>query len=263
MRRFPDRGKEVAGSSPPMTVARALREHCSIPFESFFLAAGLGDGRFAYFSGPNPLPEEDILKVFRRDKFMQFQKGASLRDGVAEVYEDEHDTDVRYSIHTSLPVEDHWPAEPSRRKRPRKQRTTRRQLDDVVPPVVMNSKKVLAIGDSEAVLNFYDRGFKCIQQTACKEVAKAFVKIIAPKKQANFPYVKGDAAAPDWWPKPWGPGEKDRARHVEPDHMWKKGSASLSLSLSLSLSVCLSVCALERPHHEGRSDQKRQSASTF
>ncbi|KAL2014894.1 hypothetical protein VTK56DRAFT_7153 [Thermocarpiscus australiensis] len=28
--------------------------------------------------------------------------------------------------------------------------------------------------------------------------------------------------APDWWPKPWGPGEKDRVRHVEPDHLWKK-----------------------------------------
>ncbi|KAL2164205.1 hypothetical protein VTH06DRAFT_3421 [Thermothelomyces fergusii] len=214
-----------ARSSPPITVARALREYCNIPFESFFLAAGLGDGRFAYFSGPNPIPEEDILKVFRRDKFMQFQKGASLRDigdGVAEGHEDERGTDVHHSICPSLPVEDHWPAEPSRRKRPRKQGMMRRQLDDVAPPVVMNSKKALTIGDSEAVLNFYDRGFKCIQQTACKEVAKAFVKIIAPKKQANFPYVKGDAAAPDWWPKPWGPGEKDRARHVEPDHMWKK-----------------------------------------
>lgn len=116
---------------------------------------------------------------------------------------------------------------------------TRRQLDDIAPPVVMNSKKALTIGDSEAVLNFYDRGFKCIQQTACKEVAKAFVKIIAPKKQANFPYVKGDAAAPDWWPKPWGPGEKDRARHVEPDHMWKKGTA-----FSFAFSP---TCSLERP----------------
>lgn len=55
------------------TVARALREHCNIPFESFFLATHLGGGKFAYFSGPNPIAEEDIRTMFRREKFLQFQ----------------------------------------------------------------------------------------------------------------------------------------------------------------------------------------------
>lgn len=54
---------------------------------------------------------------------------------------------------------------------------------------------------------------------------------LAPKKQANNPYTKGDATAPDWWPKPWGPGKKDKTRHIEPDHMWKNG-VYLSLLLS-------------------------------
>ncbi len=106
----------------------------------------------------------------------------------------------------------------------RRQGGQRLGLDDDAPPVIVSPNKALEIGNSAALWEFYDRGFKCIQQTACKEIAKAFVKIIAPKKQANNPYTKGDAAAPDWWPAPWGPGEKDRARHVEPDHMWKKGS---------------------------------------
>lgn len=99
----------------------------------------------------------------------------------------------------------------------------RRAQDDDAPPIIASSKKPLEIGDSEAVLEFYDRGFKAIQQTACKEVAKAFIKVICPKKQANFPYRKGSETAPDWWPEPWGPGEKDMARHVEPDHLWKRG----------------------------------------
>jgi hypothetical protein len=55
------------------TVARALREHCNIPFESFFLATHLGGGKFAYFTGPRPMAEEEIRKMFRREKFLQFQ----------------------------------------------------------------------------------------------------------------------------------------------------------------------------------------------
>ncbi len=109
----------------------------------------------------------------------------------------------------------------------RRQGGQRRNLDDDAPPVIVSPKKALAIGDSNAVWEFYDRGFKCIQQTACKEMGKALIKIIAPKKQANNPYTKGDATAPDWWPRPWGPGEKDRVRHVEPDHLWKKGLSLL------------------------------------
>ena len=59
------------------TVARALRESCNIPFESFFLATHLGNGKFAYFSGPRPISEDDIRAIFKRDKFLQFQNRPS------------------------------------------------------------------------------------------------------------------------------------------------------------------------------------------
>jgi hypothetical protein len=55
------------------TVARALREHCNIAFESFFLATHLGGGKFAYFTGPHPMSEEDVRKMFRKEAFRQFQ----------------------------------------------------------------------------------------------------------------------------------------------------------------------------------------------
>ncbi len=59
------------------TVARALRESCNIPFESFFLATHLGNGKFAYFSGPRPISEDNIRIIFRRDKFLQIQNRPS------------------------------------------------------------------------------------------------------------------------------------------------------------------------------------------
>jgi hypothetical protein len=89
-----------------------------------------------------------------------------------------------------------------------------------------NSTRGLEIGNANAVLDFYHHRFKCLQQTACREIAKAFIKVIAPKKQATNPYMKRDDSAPDWWPKPSGPGEKDKVRHIEPDHQWKRGSYS-------------------------------------
>jgi hypothetical protein len=96
-------------------------------------------------------------------------------------------------------------------------------VDDDVAPIVVSSRRAIEIGDSEAVRQYYEQCFKCLQQTACKIIAKYIIKLIAPKKQANNPYTRGDATAPAWWPKPWGTGEKDKVRHVEPDHQWKKG----------------------------------------
>ncbi len=60
------------------TVATLLQNHCSIPSESYFLAAHMGKGKFAFFAGPHRIPEEDLGKVFRREKFLQLQKAALL-----------------------------------------------------------------------------------------------------------------------------------------------------------------------------------------
>jgi hypothetical protein len=175
--------------------------------------------------------------MFLRDKYLKYQERASLSkfgeycipsqqpltcdpgDGVQDGYEDDYGC---YSTRTSAPSDDRWPVEAGRRKRPRRQ-AMRRELDDDAPPVITSSRKTLVIGDSEAVMEFYDRGWKAIQQTACKEIAKAWIKVLCPKKQKRNAYVGGDRTAPDWWPLRYGPGERDRVRHVEPDHMWKLG----------------------------------------
>lgn len=73
----------------------------------------------------------------------------------------------------------------------------------------------LMIGDVEAITAFFETRFRQMQQLTCKVVAKAWIKVIEPKKQSNFPYNRGDESKPSWWPT--------GARHKEPDHLMKPG----------------------------------------
>lgn len=101
----------------------------------------------------------------------------------------------------------------------------RRQVDDDDDVIVSvaNIKKGLRIGNDKDVWEFYEQRFKNCQQTACKLIAKAWVKVVEPKKQTNHPYTGQDEKAPDWWPKPWGPTKEEKVRHKEPDHLYKRG----------------------------------------
>lgn len=89
--------------------------------------------------------------------------------------------------------------------------------------MTVSSRKGIKVGDADAVWNFYEQRFKNCQQTACKLIAKAWVKAVEPKKQSTHPYTGSDEKAPDWWPKPWGPTKDDKVRHKEPDHLYKRG----------------------------------------
>lgn len=71
----------------------------------------------------------------------------------------------------------------------------------------------LMIANVEAVTTFFETRFRQMQQLTCKVVAKAWIKVIEPKKQSNFPYNRGEESKPSWWPA--------GARHKEPDHLMK------------------------------------------
>lgn len=107
----------------------------------------------------------------------------------------------------------------STRKRPRPRQT----FEEEEPPVPILSRRGIRVSDERALWSFYDQRFKSCQQSACKLIAKAWVKAVEPKKQSTHPYTGSDAKAPLWWPKPWGPGKEDRVRHKEPDHLYKRG----------------------------------------
>jgi Protein of unknown function (DUF2841) len=106
------------------------------------------------------------------------------------------------------------------RKRPRAS-GFRRRADDDEPPATVSAKRGIKIGDSEEVWKFYQQRFRGVQQTACKLIAKHWIKAIEPKKQSRYPYTGGEA--PPWWPKPWGSARDEVVTHKEPDHQKKNG----------------------------------------
>lgn len=101
-------------------------------------------------------------------------------------------------------------------------RRGRDHSSDDTPVATSRRTRELEIGNSKDVKDFYTTRFKDMQQTACKTIGKAFVKLVEPKKQTHHPYTKGDALAPPWWPSDKHLGE-EYVRHKEPDHLYKKG----------------------------------------
>jgi hypothetical protein len=84
----------------------------------------------------------------------------------------------------------------------------------------------IKIQDRDQILKYYTDAFHALQQTNCRLIAKAFIKVVEPKKQARFPYnggkkgpdgTKGDPelTKPSWWPT--------GVTHREPDHLKKPG----------------------------------------
>lgn len=81
----------------------------------------------------------------------------------------------------------------------------------------------IVLRDEHARTEFYQLRFSQLQQVMCKMVAKAWIKVIEPKKQTRCPYNKGEDGRPAWWPA--------EVRHKEPDHLMKPERHALLLSL--------------------------------
>jgi hypothetical protein len=97
-----------------------------------------------------------------------------------------------------------------------------------------NQTAFISIRDKDFLRRYYEKIFQNLQQTNCRVLAKAYVKLVEPRKQVNFPYngrkiVAGqtqqldpDDTKPPWWPT--------GVSHREPDHLPKAGK-ELTLSL--------------------------------
>lgn len=107
--------------------------------------------------------------------------------------------------------------------------------DDWEPPRSDQPCISFRIDDEEKVVAFFHTRFMQIQQSAGKVIAKAWIKAICPKKQANYPYVdsnprhgqksrrprhNGPPRIPNFWPN------LSLCRHKEPDHLDKHGMPS-------------------------------------
>lgn len=80
---------------------------------------------------------------------------------------------------------------------------------------------------NENLRSFYEQAFEAFQQTNCRILAKAYIKLIEPRKQVYHPYngrvyaagktqqFDPEATKPSWWPS--------SVTHREPDHLLKPG----------------------------------------
>jgi hypothetical protein len=245
------------------SIDKALREQCNIPAKSYFVAVVLEDDSTAYFAGPSSIPEQDLPNFFSMPGYLRYVKrqgpgtlallnypqvpptpSDTREKGVPAPQYDDPSFHFDNNEYHRQPAGPHYPSRRGyerrrvthgaevfedegftfkTRKRPRASVFRRDMDDDDAPIPITSSKKGIKIGNSDEVWKFYDQRFRNCQQTACKLIAKAWVKAVEPKKQSNHPYTGSDEKAPDWWPKPWGPTRDEKVRHKEPDHLYKKG----------------------------------------
>ncbi|TYJ58105.1 hypothetical protein B9479_001201 [Cryptococcus floricola] len=105
-----------------------------------------------------------------------------------------------------------------------------RTLVEPPTPAVASSSKLPSDQDKtvftiqpDDIVPYYEKRFSSVQQEVCKQVAKAWIKVVEPKKQSRFPYNKGDKSKPKWWPK--------SIEHRAPDHLTKEQRLSLLIHM--------------------------------
>lgn len=102
------------------------------------------------------------------------------------------------------------------------------------PELSLDSQKAtISVTDKDALRRYYEKVFQNLQQTNCRVIAKAYVKLVEPRKQVNYPYngrkivdgetqqLSPDETRPPWWPS--------GVSHREPDHLPKAGETAALL----------------------------------
>ncbi|KAI1359529.1 hypothetical protein F5Y08DRAFT_76687 [Xylaria arbuscula] len=218
-------------SRAPMTIARGLRDLCQIPGQNFFVAAE-ENGKVICLSSPVGSSQLDHEQFFDQGAFInsinqrrradppdESELGPRTVLNIQEVGRAR--PQLRHSYSNTM-VRDEYADNVNRRSRKRPRAGSRQPA--VASRHAIQATKGIRIGDGDAVYAFYDHHLRCCQQTACKIIAKQWVKAVAPKKQSTNPYTKGHESRPDWWPKvycKYGEDTYRELRHKEPDHLGK------------------------------------------
>ncbi|KAM5440012.1 hypothetical protein McanMca71_004987 [Microsporum canis] len=116
----------------------------------------------------------------------------------------------------------------------------------------------LEIGNEEKIEAYYESAFRAFQQINCRQVAKAYIKIIEPRKQVKHPYNGGRGAPgekgdpektkPDWWPT--------GVIHREPDHLKKPERIRLLVHIFRKLGKTHGITA-DKLEEAGRDAQRQ------
>lgn len=195
-------------------------------------AANLVDNHFSNHGRPSThqlFTNTDIILGFNQDAgFNEFDADMSSSGGYNRKHSSSGGSSSEYGRHFHHKLEDSDEnGSFSAKKRRFPSYRAREESNDNTPiPVPVRKTQQLRIGDTAEVERFYHTRFKDMQQSSCKVMGKAFVKLVEPKKQTHHPYTKGDDKKPPWWPNTTG---ENHVRHREPDHLLKPGKSSYSL----------------------------------
>ncbi|KAJ5117564.1 hypothetical protein N7448_011196 [Penicillium atrosanguineum] len=103
------------------------------------------------------------------------------------------------------------------------------------------------VHEKRLLRQYYEKVFQNLQQTNCRVLAKAWVKIVEPRKQVEFPYngrkvvgsktiqFRPEETQPPWWP----PG----VTHREPDHLPKAERIKLLVHILCELRISHGITA--------------------
>ncbi|KAJ5376169.1 hypothetical protein N7509_013055 [Penicillium cosmopolitanum] len=125
-------------------------------------------------------------------------------------------------------------------------------------PSVSDKKVAISVKDHDFLTLYYEKAFENIQQTNCRTLAKAYVKLVEPQKQVNYPYngrkviagtksqLDPNETKPPWWPS--------RVTHREPDHLPKFERIQLLVHIlcELRTSHGISVAELRKADQQVR-----------
>ncbi|KAF4622808.1 hypothetical protein G7Y89_g14217 [Cudoniella acicularis] len=216
----------------PQPIESALRDCAQIPVREFALVVILENGEEKTYSSTSlkPYRPRIFTERFRRD-FRQCVRRAGVEGSCPSsaysqegMYGEFDEPDIRK--HSSSGGESSSDMARIRRQRQTRSEDSseevtigkRKRVEEDNPVPTGPQLEALEIGNSTEVEKFYHVRFKDMQQSSCKVMGKAFVKLVEPKKQTHHPYTKGNEKKPPWWPNTSG---ENSVRHKEPDHLLK------------------------------------------
>ncbi|KAB8069383.1 hypothetical protein BDV29DRAFT_198706 [Aspergillus leporis] len=124
----------------------------------------------------------------------------------------------------------------------------KRVSHECVVPMSINchQKTMLPIRNHSLLRKYYEKAFESLQQINCRILAKAYIKLVEPRKQVNYPYngrkiISGSSqqfdpelTKPGWWPS--------GVTHREPDHLLKAERIRLLIHILCELRPSHAIC---------------------
>ncbi|KAJ5414924.1 hypothetical protein N7509_000022 [Penicillium cosmopolitanum] len=105
----------------------------------------------------------------------------------------------------------------------------------------------ISVKNKVVLRQYYEKVFQNLQQTNCRVIAKAYIKLVEPRKQIQYPYNGRKAMAgktqqfspeetkPPWWPL--------GVSHREPDHLPKAERIALLIHILCELRTSHGITA--------------------